>query len=299
MANTTNLNLSKLAGTEKLKSFPSPYNDNMDAIDDAFGSGFGVGNNSSVDDELNGLGKGMAIIANGNTHAAITSGQYVYVRQHGSLSEGLYKATANISANGTLSGSNLTAVSSGGLNDVYSTLNSKITSKSVSNPDLDEMNTDGYFSLSGTIAHAPRTMSYAQLYVLNTNYTWKMQILTNANEFWYRGRSNTSSNWSEWVKFIDSREPSVTAGTVSTLPTLRKNGTTMTLELAVQLPAGSHGNGLWTVFPAPSATIHFIVGVGQSFNIMRINSNGTVDFNNTTTFSSPTYIVGSVTYPIA
>lgn len=126
MANTTNLNLSKLAGTEKLKSFPSPYNDNMDAIDGAFGSGFGVGSNSSVDDELNGLGKGMAIIANGNTHAAITSGEYVYVRQHASLSEGLYKATSNISANGTLSGSNLTAVSSGGMNDVYSTLNSKI-----------------------------------------------------------------------------------------------------------------------------------------------------------------------------
>jgi hypothetical protein len=72
----------------------------------------------------------------GNTHAAISSGQYVYVRQHGSLSEGLYKATTNIAANGTLSGSNLTAVSGGGLNSVYSTLsdqigtlNSKITNK--------------------------------------------------------------------------------------------------------------------------------------------------------------------------
>lgn len=124
---TTNLNLNTLAGTEKLKSFPTPYNENMGAIDDAFGSGFGVGSNSSVDDELNGLGNGMAIIANGNTHAAITSGQYVYVRQHGSLSEGLYKATSNISANGTLSGSNLTAVSSGGLNELNSKLNGSLT----------------------------------------------------------------------------------------------------------------------------------------------------------------------------
>lgn len=127
MANTTNLNLSKLAGTEKLKSFPSPYNDNMDAIDGAFGADFGVSGKPSVNAELNSLGDGLAIIANGNTHAAITSGQFVYVRGHGTLADGLYVATSNISANATLSGSNLTADTAGGLNTVYSSLNSKIT----------------------------------------------------------------------------------------------------------------------------------------------------------------------------
>ena len=123
MANTTNLNLSKLAGTEKLKSFPSPYNDNMDAIDGAFGSGFGLSGNATVNDEINSLGDGLAIIANGNTHAAITSGEFVYVRGHGTLSNGLYRATANIAQDGTLSGSNLMADPSGGLN----ALNSNIT----------------------------------------------------------------------------------------------------------------------------------------------------------------------------
>lgn len=68
--------------------------------------------------EAGNLAAGMAILANNNTHAAIASGQYVYVRGHGSLSEGLYRATANIAANGTLSTSNLTAVSGGGLNAV-------------------------------------------------------------------------------------------------------------------------------------------------------------------------------------
>ncbi len=126
MANTTNLNLSKLAGTEKLKSFPSPYNDNMEAIDGAFGAGFGVSGKPSVNAELNSLADGLAIIANGNTHAAITSGQYVYVRGHGTLADGLYQATANIAQDETLSGSNLTADSSGGLNSVYSALNGKI-----------------------------------------------------------------------------------------------------------------------------------------------------------------------------
>lgn len=64
----------------------------------------------------------IAIVASGNTHGAITAGQYVYVHSHSSLSEGLYIASSNISANGTLSTSNLTAVSGGVLN----VLNSKI-----------------------------------------------------------------------------------------------------------------------------------------------------------------------------
>lgn len=126
MANTTNLNLSKLSGTEKLKTFPTPYSDNMDAIDGAFGAGFGVSGKPTVNAEINSLADGLAIISNNNTHAAITSGQYVYVRGHGSLSNGLYVATSNISANGTLSGSNLTADTAGGLNSVYASLNSKI-----------------------------------------------------------------------------------------------------------------------------------------------------------------------------
>lgn len=125
MANTTNLNLVKLSGSEKLKNYPTNQAGNMDIIDAAFGAGFGVSNAPNVNASINNLADGLAIVANGNTHAAITSGQYVYVRNHGSLSEGLYVATANISANGTLSGSNLTADSSGGLNSVYNTLNSK------------------------------------------------------------------------------------------------------------------------------------------------------------------------------
>ena len=60
----------------------------------------------------------IAIVANGNTHAAIPAGQFVYVRNHSSLSEGLYQATAAIATNATLSTSNLTAVSGGGLNAI-------------------------------------------------------------------------------------------------------------------------------------------------------------------------------------
>lgn len=60
----------------------------------------------------------VAIMADNNTHSAITYDQFVYVRNHGTLPEGLYKAAANIAQNGTLSTSNLTAVSGGGLNAI-------------------------------------------------------------------------------------------------------------------------------------------------------------------------------------
>ena len=59
---------------------------------------------------------GLAIVANGNTHAAIASGQFVYVKNHGSLAEGLYVANSAIATNAALTTSNLTADGSGGLN---------------------------------------------------------------------------------------------------------------------------------------------------------------------------------------
>ena len=87
------------------------------------------GNMDKVDTALGALGDGFAIVSDNNTHVAITAGQYVYVRNHGSLAEGLYKANSNIAANATLTSSNLTAVSGGGLNDLagdISALNGKI-----------------------------------------------------------------------------------------------------------------------------------------------------------------------------
>lgn len=107
MANTQNLDLVKPLGTDY--ALVSVLNSNSDKIDAYAGA---------VNASLDGLRDGLGILANGNTHAAITSGQYVYVKNHGSLPEGLYKATANIAANGTLSTSNLAADSAGGLNSL-------------------------------------------------------------------------------------------------------------------------------------------------------------------------------------
>lgn len=86
-------------------------------------------NMDTLDSTISALDNGLAIVSNNNTHGAITAGQYVYVRNHGSLAEGMYTANSNIAANATLSSSNLTAVSSGSLNKLNSdlgTLNGKL-----------------------------------------------------------------------------------------------------------------------------------------------------------------------------
>lgn len=122
---TPNIDLKKPAQSDKIRI--ADLNGNADNIDAALGADFGVSNKPSVDDAVNSLGAGLAIISNGDIHAAITAGQYVYVRGHGTLTEGLYVATANVSQNGALTGNNVDAVSGGGLN----ALNSKITSNNI------------------------------------------------------------------------------------------------------------------------------------------------------------------------
>lgn len=102
---TTNLNLKKPALDDD--ALITDINTNMDAIDTAV-----TADRSSLD----ALRDGLAIVANGDTHIAITAGQWVYVKGHNTLPEGLYTAQSNISANGALSTSNLTADSKGGLN---------------------------------------------------------------------------------------------------------------------------------------------------------------------------------------
>lgn len=80
------------------------------------------------------LADGLAIIANGDTHAAVAAGQAVYVRSHSTLASGLYWASSAIGTNAALSTSNLTADASGGLNKLKAdidTLNSKFAYKSI------------------------------------------------------------------------------------------------------------------------------------------------------------------------
>lgn len=140
---TSNLSLKKPAQSDKIRI--ADLNGNADNIDAAIGADFGQSSKPSINAAINSLADGLAIVAQGDVHAAISAGQFVYVRNHSTLAEGLYVASAAISANAALSGTNLTADASGGLN----ALNSKLSVSSLTEcASLDAVKT----YLSGVIA---------------------------------------------------------------------------------------------------------------------------------------------------
>ena len=91
-------------------SIPAGMNENIEIPDDAevwYGD-------KKVRDIFKALQDAMAIIADGDTHVAISAGEYVYVKNNThSLSDGLYQASAAVAANGAISSSNMTAVAKG------------------------------------------------------------------------------------------------------------------------------------------------------------------------------------------
>lgn len=165
--NTTNYNLVKPAYTEAADI--AVVNGDMDKIDAA----------------LTAQSNGYALIANGNTHVQIAQGQYVYVRNHSSLSEGLYRATSTIQANGTLSTSNLTRDSAGELNYIQneiSTLNSKIwTIKTIDNTTVSQ--TPKTYSLEDYKTYlvvASHTSGGVEIDIINT-YNNRAQLVQLSN----------------------------------------------------------------------------------------------------------------------
>lgn len=144
--------------------------------------------------DVNSTQDGVAIVAVGDTHDAISSGQFVFVRSHPTLAKGMYKATAAIAANGALSTSNLTEDGSGGLNDLQAqvtSLNSKIASLiKTANFQITTGNTlydgryygDGNLSVNGTIIGAyldgSGTNKFATIGYINANGNTRIWSIT-------------------------------------------------------------------------------------------------------------------------
>ena len=177
-----------------------------------------------LDDSVNALQDAIAIVAVGNTHGAVTTGQFVYVKTHDTLAEGLYKASSDIAANATLSSSNLTADSSGGLNDLKSQIPpvvNNLTSDSttsalsaaqgkaldgkptvtptvVSNIDLNTITTTGTYILNGNITNSPYgNYGYLTVIVNGTNNDL-VQYYTNSNSCDTYVRRCYTGTWSNW-----------------------------------------------------------------------------------------------------
>ena len=114
---TPNLNLVLPVGTEKVSR--QIINDNNTKIDTAVGA-----NSQAIAKVQNGL---AYIVGNTNTTGGtLAVGQFVYVKGHSTIAEGLRTVTASISANGNITTSNTSACSEGGLNALNSNINSKL-----------------------------------------------------------------------------------------------------------------------------------------------------------------------------
>lgn len=138
-----------------------------DTVEEIISTYSGIpGRVTNAENSLAATQDGLAIMANGNTHAAIAAGQAVFVRNHSSLSEGLYWASAAIGTNATLSTSNLTADANGGLN----ALKAKIGN--VGNTDLQSQVTSlssKFVNLRGELATGITYQKYGKIVIIYFN----------------------------------------------------------------------------------------------------------------------------------
>lgn len=172
------------------------------------------GNSDKIDSSVNATDGAIAIVSNGNTHPAIPSGNYVYIRGHGSLSEGLYKnsTSGTIGVNATLSSSNVSAISSGGMNEMKSitnALNGKITSTSLyagrtsdTTVTLSEPYTNFLFVMitAQTNVDFQCMMIPTSVIASNRNFQFMMSASSNAGQQTYPLQYNSNLA----IKFTDS-----------------------------------------------------------------------------------------------
>lgn len=93
--------------------------------EDMSSSSYGTTQFIDVVGENNNIQNAIAIVSNGNIHPAITKGEFVYIKNHSNLSDGLYVADADIIVDAELTSNNVSQDPEGGLN----TLNNKISKR--------------------------------------------------------------------------------------------------------------------------------------------------------------------------
>lgn len=142
-------------------------------------------NSDKIDAMAGAVQDAIAIVANGNTHAAIAAGQFVYVRNHSTLAQGLYKASVAIGTNAALSTSNLTADGAGGLNALKAsvdTLNSNMSNYNFGSKTVEQFQSELVTYASSmplrSIKHISVEISAASGYFLQTTYVGTIEKLS-------------------------------------------------------------------------------------------------------------------------
>ena len=174
-------------------------------------------NNQTVEEGLEMLeavNNKLAIVVDGNTSTLpITAGQYVVVINSTitSITDGLYKAANNVSANTPLVYLDLSTLSEGGLNDILSVMANALAPKLemtelVTNQNLDQLFANGFYragsnAVAQSLTHTPFTSSFGMIVIGNgLTSTGCLQIAWASGEM--RMRKGTSNGFNNWFKFI-------------------------------------------------------------------------------------------------
>ena len=199
MANTPNINLVKPLGTDK--ALVSVINDNSDKIDAFAGSA-----NTNMANTQN----GYAIVVDGNNAPkAITAGQYLFIKNHSTLSAGGYHATANIANGAAVTSSNVAADADGVVNGAFSALNGKFSDMTLGVNVHSESDAPSEYPLgismfsvqdgSGSYGWNTTTgINYAIVVTFKATSAYALQIIAN-----YQGKMNfrastISTGWESW-----------------------------------------------------------------------------------------------------
>ena len=267
---TSNLNLKKPALDDD--ALITDINNNMDILDAA----------------ANGIQDAMAIVANGNTHVAITSGQFVYVRNHSTLTEGLYVASSNIAANATLSSSNLTADSKGGLNALSEQIAKVGTSASAGNvsskSDLDsaldtllsgmgtnEIRSFGIYTTTAFDIFSRYSDYFGTIYKINDNTYSHVELKANGKDVLIEGRRN-SDGWSYRSVFDDIESCGITRYVIPNNGSIsyKNNG-----HISFVLTSSSNTNGILVLVSTGGSATAITGTLPSSISISKTSGSGT------------------------
>lgn len=113
-------------------------------------------------------------------------------------------------------------------------------------------------------------------------------------------RIYANSTWTPWKRVPSLTSCSITrhSGVSSSVPvpTITRRNDLVIIHFVLLIPAGTYTN-LWDVTPAPTMTEHACVIVGNGQNAIKVETNGVVAFNNSTTITgSGSYLIGQLVY---
>lgn len=184
-------------------------------------------------------------------------------------------------------------------NSITDRNNALFHSATLENTDLDTLRTSDKFGIywcSTGNTHIPQPWGILEVFgsggVINQRFT-----AHGGQKVWYREFINNA--WIDWVLQTNERTDTsvVRYSGVSTsvpLPQVSRSGNVVIVHFVQQYPSGTYSN-LFTISPKPSSDQHAYANLAGTNTLIRVNTGGTIAFNNSVTTNGG-YLIGQLVY---